>query len=84
MGEPKRTPEHYRDRHAPFDAYYYGFDPTGDPDIDAILIAVAAAGKAFHLTADWQEEGGSGQGTPQEWIQSAANDAAARRKEPQP
>lgn len=34
-------------------AYYYGFDPTGDDKIDAILEAVARAGKAHHHTSEW-------------------------------
>jgi len=38
------------------DAYYYGFDPTGVEAIDRILSAIACAGKAYHLTEDWQEQ----------------------------
>jgi hypothetical protein len=66
-------------------AYYYGFEPTGVPAIDAILSAVAWAGKAVHHTEGWSEEAYSGQApeplrgeTPVEWIQNAANDAAKR------
>lgn len=62
------------------DAYYYGFDQTGVPAIDRILSAVACAGKAFHHTSQWQDECspyvGHVGGTPAEWIQNAANDAA--------
>ncbi len=70
------------------DAYYYGFDPTGVPEIDRILSAVACAGKAYHHTESWGEEmtygtpNGAPDGhegkTPIEWIQNAANDAARR------
>lgn len=62
-------------------AYYYEFTPTGVRHIDLILCAVASAGKAFHYTADWHDEvpawDGLRGGTPIEWIQNAANDAAA-------
>lgn len=62
------------------DAYYYGFDPTGNDVIDRILSAVACAGKAFHHTECWTEETTAYVGhvgkTPIEWIQNAANDAA--------
>ncbi len=60
-------------------AYYYSFDPTGVPEIDMILSAVACAGKAYHHTDCWRDEcewepheGKS----PVEWIQNAANKAA--------
>ena len=63
------------------DAYYYYFEPTGVPEIDLILSAVACAGKAYHNTEDWQEDtwtpdGHTGENA-QQWIQSAA-DAAAK------
>lgn len=64
------------------DAYYYGFAPTGVELIDRILSAVACAGKAFHHTEDWTEEGirpyedvFTGD-TCVDWIQNAANEAA--------
>ena len=38
------------------DAYYFGFDPTGVPAIDAILSAVAIAGKSCHHTDMWAED----------------------------
>lgn len=66
-------------------AYYYGFDPTGDEDIDLILCAVATAGKAYHETYCWQDEIEEGKYpdveglTPVQWIQNAANRAAERR-----
>jgi len=61
-------------------AYYYAFDPTGVPEIDRILSAVACAGKAYHNTSEWLEgeftpDGHAGN-TPVEWIQLAAQDAA--------
>jgi len=65
------------------DAYYYGFTPTGNEAIDRILCAVACAGKAYHHTEDWNDDV-SGPYEPflrgktvAEWIQNAANDAAA-------
>ena len=41
------------------DAYYFGFDATGVGAVDAILSAVAIAGKGAHNTADWYDDGGS-------------------------
>jgi len=63
------------------DAYYYGFEKTGVPEIDKILSAVACAGKAFHHTEDWDENieflyGPHKGRTVVEWIQNAANEAA--------
>ena len=70
--------------HAPdrrLDAYYFGFDATGQPTIDAILSAVAHAGKAYHHTDTWADEGpGWGGGLSYvELIQAAAADAARER-----
>jgi hypothetical protein len=64
------------------DAYYYGFDATGILAIDLILSAVACAGKSFHHTDQWGEKVSPYHDrlrgdTPVEWIQNAANDAAA-------
>lgn len=65
------------------DAYYYGFGLTGVAEIDVLLSAVACAGKAFHHTESWGDEcspyherhrGNS----PVDWIQNAAEDAAAK------
>jgi hypothetical protein len=62
------------------EAYYYSFDKTGVREIDLILSAVACAGKAYHHTDQWTEEctwpGHKGE-TPVEWVQNAANAAAA-------
>lgn len=41
------------------DAYYFGFEPTGVGAVDAILSAVAIAGRGAHNTADWYDDGGS-------------------------
>jgi hypothetical protein len=64
------------------DAYYYGFEPTGVEEIDRILSAVACAGKAYHRTEDWLNECAPYEpflrgSCPIDWIQNAANDAAA-------
>lgn len=66
-------------------AYYYGFVPTGVGVIDKILSAVACAGKARHHTREWADEDDdmddvyeyhTGK-TCEDWIQNAANEAAA-------
>lgn len=65
-------------------AYYYQFEETGSDPIDIILSAVACAGKAFHHTEEWSthevdipyESCHRGK-TAIDWIQNAANDAAA-------
>jgi len=36
-------------------AYYYGFDETGQREIDEVLSSVAIAGKGCHHTSDWTE-----------------------------
>lgn len=69
-------------------AYYYGFSRTGVGSVDAILSAVAVAGKAYHGTAYWGDEEGSGYfrgrpGLPDAesaagLIQATASQAAAR------
>lgn len=38
------------------DAYYYSFNETGSVPIDAILSAVAIAGKSYHNTDMWTED----------------------------
>ncbi len=63
-------------------AYYYGFDTTGNKKIDGILAAVAAAGKGAHHTEswtevhDWESDGKSAV----DRIQDAANQAAEIKK----
>lgn len=70
------------------DAYYYGLERTGVPAVDLVLSAVACAGKRAHHTDGWTDavdnawhepyhEGA----TPVEWIQNAANKAAAEYRE---
>ena len=70
-----------RDRR--LEGYYISFEPTGDYAIDKILGAVACAAKAYHHTDCWNDKTspfddhtGS---DPNEWIQNAANEAAAAR-----
>lgn len=63
-------------------AYYYSFCPTGVAAIDRILSAVACAGKSAHYTMDWTDDVGPYHdglrgSSPIEWIQFAADDAAA-------
>lgn len=67
------------------DAYYYGFEPTGVREIDVILSAVANAGKGYHHTRGWTDEDMGDQPPFRgksyvDWIQNAANDAAAAWK----
>ena len=61
-------------------AYYYGFAQTGARAVDKVLSAVACAGKAFHHTSEWNDDakwdGHKGE-TPVDWIQNAADEAAA-------
>lgn len=59
------------------DAYYYSFEPTGVDAIDNILAAVAAAGKAFHNTDQWQECPYTQSESCAEAIQRMADEAAA-------
>jgi hypothetical protein len=63
------------------EAYYYSFERTGEPAIDAILSALAYAGKGWHSTEYWADEDSWGYGpfiqmTPEETIQAAAQEAA--------
>lgn len=72
---------------ARMDAYYYGFERTGVGFIDAVLSAVAIAGKGSHHTESWNVESDYGYyanrpGLPDatnavELIQKAAEAAAA-------
>lgn len=68
------------------DAYYYSFYETGDPKIDAILEAVAFAGKCFHHTDQWNDEldsaflpEGIPEGTTCEDLIQMAADLAAKK-----
>lgn len=63
------------------DAYYFGFTETGVRAIDRILSAVAQAGKGYHHTESWSDDGLDDMGEFHggsyiAWIQNAANDAA--------
>lgn len=57
------------------DAYYYRFIATRCGEIDAVLEAVARAGRMFHHTSQWNESPFGGKTCVQE-IQDAANKAA--------
>lgn len=57
-------------------AYYYGFDTTGVRAIDEILSAVACAGKMYHGTDQWSNQGSDGEPSEVENIQAAAERAA--------
>lgn len=61
-------------------AYFYDFDPTGCDPVDAILEAVARAGKQYHHTQDWGDEDGSGDSCIAH-IQDAAEIAATVLRE---
>ena len=61
-------------------ASYYGVDPSGQPAIDAFLSAGAHAGKGYHHTESWSDDGewsrwGEGRSAV-DVIQAAANEAA--------
>lgn len=65
------------------DAYYYGFDPTGERVVDRVLSAVACAGKAFHHTEAWGDAATccsyptfAADQSPVQWIEGAAKEAA--------
>lgn len=66
------------------DAYYYGFELTGVLPVDAILEAVAQAGKAYHHTSSWDDYDCKDYGDPPKTyaqrIQDAANEAAKEFK----
>lgn len=72
------------------EAYYYAFEPTGVTLIDRILSAVACAGKAYHHTEAWGDEGARQYEAVHRgdscvaWIQYAANDAAAALRAARP
>lgn len=58
-------------------SYFIGFEATGVPAIDAILVAIAKAGKAYHSTEYWNDEGLDGGPSHNDLIQEAADKAAA-------
>jgi hypothetical protein len=57
-------------------AYYHEFTPTGVDHIDAILEAVAMAGKAYHNTGDWSDAEEYGPRGYWDLIQKCADTAA--------
>jgi hypothetical protein len=58
-------------------AYYYSFYKTGQIKIDKILSAIAIAGKVYHHTESWGDEGSNGgNGSLIDLIQDSANEAA--------
>jgi hypothetical protein len=61
---------------ARMDAYYYGFDRTEVGVIDAVLSAVAKAGKGYHHTEEWNDEHGDGLPSHAARIQLSAESAA--------
>ena len=63
-------------------AYYHEFTPTGCDAVDAILEAVAKAGKAYHHTSEWSEPVEFGVDESYwEVIQKRADEAAKAFKE---
>lgn len=80
--EQARAEERERVVNAPvvvgrMDAYYYTFKRTGVPTIDAILSAVAQAGKSYHHTESWANDDEYLSPSCEARIQAAA-DLAAR------
>lgn len=60
-----------------YNAYYYSFEATGNVEVDRILEAVAAAGKAAHNTDQWNDENDWDGGVSlADKIQNAANESA--------
>lgn len=59
-------------------AYYHTFTPTGVDAVDAILEAVAMAGKAYHNTEMWDEADHHGPYGYWGFIQQRADEAAEK------
>ncbi len=61
-------------------AYYHEFTPTGRDEVDAVLEAVARAGRAYHSTAEWDEPIKYGKDGPNFWdfIQERADASAVK------
>ena len=57
-------------------AYYFSFEATGCDPVDAILEAVARAGKGYHNTSEWTEPDFDGGPSYVDKIQAAAQEAA--------
>lgn len=72
------------DPSARMDAYYFGFDRTGVGIIDAVLSAVATAGKGYHHTESWSDVDKwvlDGKTSYVDLIQNAAADAASTARQ---
>lgn len=83
MSEDNKTTEHpwpwaERKPERVFSAYYYGFCPTGESGVDAVLKAVAFAGQQCHNTEDWGSH--YRDRSLVDWIQRAADVTAARHR----
>lgn len=81
MGDTDPRLDDAGDPNLRMDAYYYSFERTGVGVIDAILSAVATAGKAYHNTSEWAEgwsDEDSGDTSHAARIQAAADEAARR------
>lgn len=61
---------------------YLAFNRTGNEDVDKLLHTIEKAGKAFHMTEQWDDETGEMYGavgnTPTEWIENAALELAKK------
>lgn len=57
-------------------SYYYSFKSTGVSAVDAVLCAVAQAGKSYHHTEGWSDDD-YGSGSCADHIQAAADKLAA-------
>lgn len=65
-----------------FNAYYYRFESTGIDEIDNVLKEVARAGKMYHNTDMWNDEGDDGLSCSDR-IQNIANESAKSIKSKQ-
>jgi hypothetical protein len=64
-----------------FESYYFGLDATCVKSIDEILKAVTRAGSSSHHTDSWADKvEWYDNRSPVDWIQEAANTAAAKLK----
>lgn len=57
-------------------AYFHEFTPTGVDAVDAVLEAIALAGKGYHYTGDWTDADQYGPDGYWSLIQLVANNAA--------
>lgn len=69
---------------ARMDGYYIGFDRTGCDPVDAILSAIAIAGKGSHNTDGWNDEStyyANWPGLPDVGAEATANDLIQKTAE---